>query len=226
MIGYTVYKHTSPSGKVYIGITARPVSRRWHGGSAYRNNAHFYAAIKKYGWDAFQHAILAEGLTKEAACDMEVRLIAEYDSTNPAKGYNRSCGGDKTTLGFKVSPETRRKISQALTGKRKGVPHTREHAEHISQGLEGHTVTAATREKLRAAMGGRFNTAEARAKQKTNTPRGEKHPKATAVLCLDTGESYPTIQAAAEAHGLRRNSVSACCRGLQQTAGGLRWEYR
>jgi group I intron endonuclease len=222
---YTVYKHTSPRGKVYIGITARPVSRRWRGGSAYRNNAHFYAAIKKYGWEAFQHAILAEGLTKEAACAMEVRLIAEHDSTNPAKGYNRSRGGDKTTMGYRVSNTTRQKISQALVGKKKGVPHTRAHAEHISRGLMGHRVTEATREKLRAVLGDRFNTAEARARQKVNTPRGETHHRATSVSCIDTGEIYPTIQEAAKAKGLHRSGVSACCRGAQQSAGGLRWQY-
>lgn len=29
---YTVYKHTSPNGKVYIGITKLSVERRWQEG--------------------------------------------------------------------------------------------------------------------------------------------------------------------------------------------------
>ena len=222
---YTVYKHTSPSGKVYIGITARPVSRRWHGGSAYRNNAHFYAAIKRYGWDAFRHEILADGLTREAACEMEVRLIAEHRSTDPAHGYNISPGGDKTTLGYRYTAEARARISRALKGKRLGLPHTPEHAAHISQALRGHPCSEETRAKHRALMGDRFSTEEARAKQRANTPKGEKHPKATAVLCIDTGETYPTIEAAAHSAGITRSGISACCRGLQQTAGGLRWCY-
>lgn len=224
-MSYTVYKHTSPSGKVYIGITGRPVSRRWHGGSAYRNNRHFYAAIQKYGWEAFSHEVLAEGLTKEAACAMEVQLIAEHGSTDPAKGYNLSRGGDKTTLGYRVSPETRQKISRALTGKLKGRPHSKEHAERIRAALTGHQCSEETREKLRQALGDRFQTEDARTRQKENTPKGAGHHRATRVICLDTGEVYDTIKDAAEAHGLGRSRVSACCRGLQQTAGGKRWQY-
>lgn len=210
---------------MYIGITSMQVNRRWHGGSAYRNNKHFYAAIKKYGWDAFQHEILAEGLTYDAACSMEISLIAEYQSTDPSKGYNISNGGDKTTLGYKYSEESRQRISRALIGKRKGIPLTPEHREHIRKALTGHTVTEETRSKHRAAMGDRFQTEEARRKRKENTPKGASHPRATAVKCIDTGETFSTIQEAADAHGLLRSSVSACCRGLQKTAGGKRWEY-
>lgn len=225
MNSYTVYRHTSPRGKVYIGITARPVSRRWHGGSAYRNNAHFYAAIKKYGWEAFQHDILAEGLSYEEACRLEIALIAEYQSTDPEHGYNRSPGGDKTTLGYTFSQESRARISKALTGKRKGVPHTPEHRERIRTALLGRSATQGTRDKLREALGDRFQTATARAKQKENTPKGAEHHKATAVLCKNTGEIFQTIQEAADAHGLHRSNISAVCRGKQRTAGGLRWEY-
>lgn len=225
MNSYTVYKHTSPGGKVYIGITGRSVSRRWHGGTAYRNNAHFYAAIKKYGWANFKHDILAEGLTRDEACAMEIRLIAEYNSTDPNKGYNLSRGGDKTTLGYTMSPETRQRISQALIGKCKGRPHTKEHTERIRAALQGHRCSEETREKLRQALGDRLQTEEARARQKENTPKGSDHHRATRVICLDTGVVYSTIKDAAEAYGLGRSAVSACCRGLQQTAGGKRWQY-
>ncbi len=222
---YTVYKHTCPSGKVYIGITARPVSRRWHGGSAYRNNPHFYAAIKKYGWDAFKHEILAEGLAREEACAMERRLIKEHQSTDPEKGYNLSPGGDKTTLGYKFSPESRAKISQALRGKRKGIPHTAEHRENLRRALTGRKYSEETRAKLRDALGDRFKTPEARARQKENTPKGEKHHRATIVLCTTTGEIFPTIEDAARCKQLTRSNISACCRGKQKTAGGLCWAY-
>lgn len=225
MDNYTVYKHTSPGGKVYIGITAQPVSRRWHGGSAYRNNAHFYAAIKKYGWDNFRHDILAEGLSYDAACQMERGLIVLHDSTDPEKGYNRSPGGDKTTLGYRFSAESRERISKALAGKRKGVPHTPEHRNHIRQALTGRRASTETREKLRAALGDRFQTDTAREKQKANTPKGAAHHKAQAIRCPDTDETFKTIAEAAAKYGINRTGISACCRGLQTTAGKLRWEY-
>ena len=47
---WTVYKHTSPSNKVYIGITAKEPKDRWMSGYGYRKNDHFNKAILKYGW--------------------------------------------------------------------------------------------------------------------------------------------------------------------------------
>ena len=34
---YAVYKHTTPSGKVYIGITGRAVEKRWENGKVYKS---------------------------------------------------------------------------------------------------------------------------------------------------------------------------------------------
>ena len=39
---YTVYKHTSPHGKVYIGITSQSPIRRWRkDGSGYKSHIDF-----------------------------------------------------------------------------------------------------------------------------------------------------------------------------------------
>lgn len=40
-MGYTLYKHTAPSGKVYIGITSQNVMKRWQNGSGYSQNVYF-----------------------------------------------------------------------------------------------------------------------------------------------------------------------------------------
>ena len=103
---YTVYKHISPSGKVYIGITSMPVKRRWDNGRGYINNKYFYRAICKYCWDNFEHVILFEGLRKEEACLMEKCYIALYDSINSDKGYNINLGG------YVLSEETKKKIEE------------------------------------------------------------------------------------------------------------------
>ena len=55
---YVVYKHVSPSGKLYIGITSQKPELRWNYGRNYKENPYFYNAIQKYGWDSFQHEIL------------------------------------------------------------------------------------------------------------------------------------------------------------------------
>ena len=49
MDNFKVYIHTSPNGKVYIGITSRDAEKRWNNGHNYKPNKHFYSAIQKYG---------------------------------------------------------------------------------------------------------------------------------------------------------------------------------
>ncbi|KAB8292074.1 group I intron endonuclease, partial [Bifidobacterium apri] len=98
---YVVYKHTTPSGKVYIGITGKKPEYRWKNGNGYKDNAHFDNAIKKYGWENTKHEIVANGLTKEQACDLEIELIAKYHATDPRKGYNISAGGESRGGGGK-----------------------------------------------------------------------------------------------------------------------------
>ena len=56
---YTVYKHISPNGKQYVGITKQDVVKRWANGEGYKNCTYFYNAIQKYGWENFQHIILS-----------------------------------------------------------------------------------------------------------------------------------------------------------------------
>ena len=64
---YTVYMHVSPSNKRYIGITRQAHEKRWKSGNGYAGNDYFYKAIKKYGWNNFEHNILFSELTKTEA---------------------------------------------------------------------------------------------------------------------------------------------------------------
>ena len=114
---FTVYKHTSPSNKVYIGITSRDVKERWNYGYGYSTNSHFWSAIQKYGWENFKHEIIATNLSEQDAYDLEIKLIAEYDATNQDKGYNHSTGGECISRGVKISDERRKRISDRLKGR-------------------------------------------------------------------------------------------------------------
>lgn len=62
---YCIYRHTSPSGKVYIGITSKNPNIRWQNGTGYVKCTLFHKAILKYGWDAIKHEILFCNLSKE-----------------------------------------------------------------------------------------------------------------------------------------------------------------
>lgn len=74
---WCVYKHTSPSKGVYIGITKQNPVIRWSNGSGYKRNPYFYKAIQKYGWDNFKHEILFSNLTQEEAEKSYLRLLDE-----------------------------------------------------------------------------------------------------------------------------------------------------
>lgn len=93
MKSWTVYKHISPSGKVYVGISSN-VKNRWAANGYYYHlsDTVFSRALKKYGWENFQHIIIAEDLSKQEACDMEKELIVYYKAKNIS--YNITDGGE------------------------------------------------------------------------------------------------------------------------------------
>lgn len=115
---FTVYKHIFPNGKVYIGITSKPTSKRWRGGLGYSSKSQVVAkAIKKYGWDNIEHEIVAENLTQEEATELEIYLIDKHNSTDIECGYNLLAGG-YGRLQWTVSDKTREKLRKAMLGKK------------------------------------------------------------------------------------------------------------
>ena len=152
---YTVYDHVSPSGKHYIGITSRRPEKRWgRNGCHYKNNQHFISAIMKYGWDNFQHNIIAENLTEEEACQMEIELINHYKSIGLT--YNKNPGG-------LCSPElVREKISKKLQNKPTKVV-SNETREKIRQSLLGRHVTPESDLKRSLTLKGHTTTTQCKA---------------------------------------------------------------
>ena len=163
MDNYTVYKHVSPSGKQYIGITKQDVEKRWSNGEGYKHCSYFYNAIQKYGWDNFEHIILYTNLSREKACEIEKSLIEELDLLNPEKGYNLKTGGRYGIL----TEESKKKISESLKGNksRLGIPHTDEtiaHMKEIRAGKNPHEWTEESREKMRQYRLGKKASKETR----------------------------------------------------------------
>lgn len=139
---FQVYVHTSPKGKKYIGITSKSTTERWGvDGKGYQSNEHFWNAIQKYGWDNFNHEIVAKDLSLHDACELESRLIADYDTMNPDRGYNHTTGGNWST----PDAATREKLSKAIRQNRIDHP---EIGQKISNSLKGHVVSAETRKKI------------------------------------------------------------------------------
>lgn len=148
---YIVYCHINKiNGKKYVGQTMN-LKNRWRpNGYGYKSSPHFYNAIKKYGWDNFEHIILIDSLTKEDADIIEDLYIVKFNTMNNKYGYNTRRGGSKGTfskyskkklsksqLGHEVSQETREKISQKLKGVFIGRPISEEQKEKISVANKG-----------------------------------------------------------------------------------------
>lgn len=169
MDNFTVYIHRTPNDKVYVGITQKKLVARWgKDGSGYKTQQLFWRAIQKYGWENIQHEIIAENLSKEDACQLEIDLIAKYKSNNPDYGYNISFGGDIVQSGLTRTEEQRKNISDGHKGltltesqidnlnmiheKLRGVPRSDEVKAKISSANKGKVRTAEMRKRMSDAQ--------------------------------------------------------------------------
>lgn len=89
---YTVYKLTSPDGRVYIGQTKNSLARRCQRGKNYKRNPELTADIQRYGWDNFTLETLRENATSRYADVIERHAIIYYHAAVP-NGYNKERGG-------------------------------------------------------------------------------------------------------------------------------------
>lgn len=217
---FSVYKHTSPVGKVYIGITSKAPRERWQNGRGYWNNKHFYRAIKKYGWNNFEHEILYEGLTEGQANIIEQMQIASYDSANPRKGYNISLGGGAMT-GRKHTEEARRKMSETAKGRKvwcEGKKLSEEHRRHLSESHKGIKQSEETKRKRAEKMRG----------HRVNKGAIEK-PVLQYTLSGEFISEYKSMTEAAYAIGKKQFAVahiSAVCKGKRKQSFGYLWKYK
>ena len=170
---YSIYKHTFPDGKVYIGCTSvRPELRYGRDGEGYSNQKKLWDAIQECGWVNVQHEILRRTSDREQAGALEQAYIQEYDSTNPDRGYNTRSGGLGRPMG-ELPPGTGQKISEGKTGavsvhKDGLIRYVRPEslAEYLELGWErgGGSLTAPQKENLRQKNLGKTASADTRAK--------------------------------------------------------------
>ena len=123
---YTVYQHRNlKNGKSYVGMTYRKPNERWRSGKGYKDNLRMWKDIKESDWNKdWEHNILGKFEDKQEALNVEEMFIQLFDSTN--EGYNTSAYSSHSC---KHSKETRRKISESMTGKH----FSEEHKKKISQ---------------------------------------------------------------------------------------------
>ena len=187
---YTVYMHTSPSGKRYIGITSMTIEKRWLNGKGYQNQM-FYRAIQKYGWNNFKHEILFENLTKKEAEQKERDLISYYKSNQSKYGYNIENGGSSTG---KMSEETKRKISEINKGRFVGRKLTEEWLKNRTLAQTGLKRGEETKQKISDAV-------------------------SRAVICINDRVVYKSLSEASELTNASIYHISSCCHKDRKGAG-------
>ena len=245
MNNYTVYAHKNKiNDKIYIGQTKQKPEKRWgNNGEGYKTSNKFYLAIQKYGWDNFEHLILATNLTQDIANYLEEYYISFYKTTDDRFGYNITTGGKN----FSHSEETKRKIGEANAVSLKGIKHSDAQNKKMSELFKGEGNpffgkhhSEASKKKISNSRKGKKTGAEhpfygQHRSQDTLIKMSENRrgKGGKSVMCENTGEIFKCMMDAARWCGLTNSSsIGQNCLGKQKTAGKhpetgerLRWRY-
>lgn len=190
---FEVYMHTSPSGKSYIGWTSRGTATRWkkHVWDALKGASRFplHCAIRRYGPEKFSTTLLERVSSEKAALLAESLWVRELGTFVP-NGYNATMGGGGV-VGRKLSAETLKKMSAAMTGKKLG-PHS-----------------AQTKAKMSASAKGRVHTPEARAKMSASRLGSKRTPESIAkTVAFNTGHRWSPEQRARHSERMKGRKVT------------------
>lgn len=116
---FIVYMVTSPSGKRYVGITGKGLTKRRtnHQCDARRGSEYpLHAAIRKYG-DVLEWKILEDGIESWAEATIAERKFIQAFQCQAPHGYNATAGGEGA-FGYKHTSEARTTMSERRRGKR------------------------------------------------------------------------------------------------------------
>lgn len=212
---WILYAHIlkTDTNKCYIGITGREPEVRWQNGTGYVHCSHFYNAIKKYGFDAFNHIILLDKLTRIEAETMERYFISVLRSKNYHL-YNICSGGKvgDARLGYKNTPEHNQKIGDANRGRKLNLSETqrdsiRQRCKDKKSGWYSNPNNVSPLTKL----------------------TGKLNYRARSVYVFDLDwvllDHFDTIQEASNKYHIASNHISACCRGRLNKTHGYRFSY-
>ena len=231
---WCVYIHRNMiNNKAYIGITCQNIEKRWgKNGHCYteNNQSVFCYAIKKYGWDNFEHIVWADNLSEREAKQWEIRLIALFKTNckkykNPEYGYNMTDGGDGSS-GREMSEETKRKIGNSNKGK---IPSA-ETRNKISMSLKGRILTEEHKRKISETHKGMTHSEESLYKM-AEWQIGSKSPKARKIIQYDLDCNYikewECIKDASDELGIPRTGINRCCQKDKwyKQSGGFIWRY-
>lgn len=233
---YCVYMHINRhNDKKYIGLTGQNPNERWGDNGCeylrtYPNGKYiqpiFARALKKYNdwnndWD---HIIVADKLTKNDACKIEIELIDLYKTNvcrwkNKAMGYNMTDGGEGLA-GYSFTEERKKQYSIMFSGENNPMYNRPWWDENTPQEkIDEWKINVAKYGKDNGFFG-KHHTAES--KKKISETRNK-----TPVIQLGmNGEfiaEYESATKATRVTGVHSANILSCCYGNCKSAGGFMW---
>lgn len=217
--GY-IYKMTMrPTGKIYVGKKeSSEVDKKYYG-----SGRDWKIDLDIYGPESVDVEILDWADSRQELREKEVYWIAKLHAQDKSIGYNVHKGGAggnslgdteawaelhrgerNGRFGKPVSQETRDKIGNSNRGK----VRSQETKDLISTSLKGKPKPDGFGDKISLARKGMPNTWN-------NKP----------VICIETGEVFNSIDAAAKAKNILGQNISRSCK-TKYTAGGYHWRFK
>lgn len=212
------------TGKSYVGQTVRSLvdRRASHERDAEKvSKLYFHRALMKYGFDSFEWEVIAEA-PDDLLAEVEQIYIKQLGTKQP-DGYNLTDGGEGL-LGFKKSPETKQKHSDAMRGKKK----TDEHKRKISESLAGRKLSEERKAKMRKAARGRTMPPMTEQKKDKISRTLRKGPAVLQKLQGQPSASYGKLSEnqVREIHGLKDRSSVAVGEMFGVSGGTIRNIWR
>lgn len=229
------------NGKRYIGQTNDFIRRHMEHKKPSTNEQPIDIAFNKYGADNFEIVILAENLTEEQMNEYEKFFIKRYNTlVINDKGYNIKDGG-KEEHWMKYATEDKKEAFKQKCRERRGENHPlygTKASDEARKNMSKAQKELAQREDYINPFKGKHHTDETKDRisktlKENGTCKGANNPSAKAVVCIETGEVFQTMQDAAEWCGQKCiTSIAKSCKGKVKSAGKhpitkekLHWKY-
>ena len=211
-----IYMWTSPSGKSYIGQSVDLQKRK----CAFLRFGDIYGgekincARKKYNHKSLWNYKVLEYCGIDKLDERERYYIELYDTIN--NGYNCESGGNENKI---VSDEVKRKLSEAMKGKRCGE----------NSPLYGKHLTEEHKSKLSKAKKGENNPMYGKHRDDETKDKIRLRRNKAVVQYTKEGEfiaEYESALVAKNITGIDSSNISKCCLGKLKSAGGFKWAYK
>lgn len=176
--------------------------------------------------------IVADNLTEEEAFHKEKELIKYYKENTTYRLTNQTSGGDGTS-GFKMPRSAILKMSKMSKDKWKDEEYRNIQLWHRQNGIYKskefkEKISELTKGEKNGNYGNRWNDEQKESLSKLRKERGlskgEQNPKATKIMCIETGEIFEYIKLAQEKHNVKHeSSFSIALDTKERTCADFHW---